>query len=175
MQPNPQKAQASSHRNSRHRRSRRETSFWLPAPSKSAVHVTLTKPLKHGATINSSGVYHNSRLSWGALFRKLSSKVTSKLLGKLEHGVSSIANTEVVRFWRYTFRPNCGLLVGLRRLDTRIVFFPNLMSSVSGGMLRARLRCFKSLFLRPMTRRARNILDRTQLCSGTTKAKSQTL
>jgi hypothetical protein len=120
-QLNPRKARASSHRNSRHKRSRRETSFWLPAPSKSAVHVTLTKPLKHGATINGSDVYHNSRLSWGALFRKLSSKVTSKLLGKLEHGVSSIANTErplvrkklpdseVVRFWRYTFRPKvCG-------------------------------------------------------------------
>jgi hypothetical protein len=65
VQPSPQKARASSHRNSRHRRSRRETSFWPPAPSKSAVHVTPTRPLKRGATINGSGVYHGSRLSWG--------------------------------------------------------------------------------------------------------------
>jgi len=62
VQPSPQKAQASSHRNSRHRRSRRETSFWPPAPSKSAVHVTPTRPLKRGATINGSGVYHGSLL-----------------------------------------------------------------------------------------------------------------
>src|SRR5436305_8239916 len=65
VQPNPRKARASSLRNSWHRRSRRETSFWLPAPSKSAVHVTLTRPLKLGATINDSGVYHSSRLSRG--------------------------------------------------------------------------------------------------------------
>src|ERR1700722_15577720 len=64
VQPSPQKARASSHRNSRHRRSRREMSSWPPAPSKSAVHVTLTRPLKRGATINGSGVYHGSRQSY---------------------------------------------------------------------------------------------------------------
>ena len=152
--PNHREARASFHRNSRHRRSRQETSFWLPAPSKSAVHVTLTRPLKRGATINGPGVYHSSRLSWGALFRQLSPKVPSKLPGKSEHGVSNIANTErpsargklpnseVVRFRRYTFRPNCGLPVDLRRLDTRIIVFPNLVFQCERWHARARLRCF---------------------------------
>ena len=75
VQPSPQKARASSHRNSRHRRSRRETSFWPPAPSKSAVHVTPTRPLKRGATINGSGVYHGSRLSWGDFWKNFPPKL----------------------------------------------------------------------------------------------------
>jgi hypothetical protein len=134
-QLNPRKARASSHRNSRRRRSRRGTSFWLPAPNKSAVHVTLTKPLKHGATINGSGVYHSSRLSWGHFSENFPpkspqiywegwstayrvSRITRSLLARRK-----LPNNEVVPFRQYTFRPNGGLLVGLRRLDMRIVFF----------------------------------------------------
>jgi hypothetical protein len=110
VQPSPQKARASSHRNSRHRRSRRETSFWPPAPSKNAVHVTPTRPLKRGATINGSGVYHGSRLSWGDFgktflqsYSKATRKVRARRIECREY--REAFGAEVVRSWRYTFDP----------------------------------------------------------------------